>query len=268
MTRSIAPDDVPALGLGTWRLTDDAATEVVAEAVETGYRHVDTAQLYDNERAVGRGLRRADTDPEDVFLATKAAPENCSYEDCVASVRASAERLGRTPDLVYVHWPRAAYDPAETTRALDSLVEEDTTRAVGVSNFTVDLLDEFTEHADHSPVANQFECHPLLPQDDLVAACHERDVLPVAYSPVARGKALEHPVVQAVAEETGATPGQVCLAWLRARDVAAIPKTTGGHLQENFEAGDLTLTDDRAERLSSIEERHRCVDPPSAPWDR
>ncbi|MFB6206983.1 MAG: aldo/keto reductase [Haloglomus sp.] len=266
MTADIDRDDVPVLGLGTWRLTGETCTGVVAEAVEAGYRHVDTAQMYDNERAVGRGLQRADT-PDDCFLATKVAPENCSYDDCVDSVRDSAARLGRTPDLVYVHWPRAAYDPADTTRALDDLVDEGTARAVGVSNFTVELLEEFTAHADHRPLAHQFECHPLLPQDDLVAACHERDVLPVAYCPVARGRALEHPVVQAVADEVDATPGQVCLAWLRERDVAAIPKTTGGHLAENFDSQQVLLTDEQIERISSIEDRHRCVSPPSAPWD-
>jgi 2,5-diketo-D-gluconate reductase B len=266
VTADIDPTDVPALGLGTWKLTGEDCTEVVAAAVEAGYRHVDTAQLYDNELEVGRGLRRADAPPE-TFLATKVAPENCSYEDCVASVRASADRLDRTLDLAYVHWPRASYDPAETTRALDELVDEGTIRAHGVSNFTVDLLDEFTEHAAHAPAANQFECHPLLPQEDLVAACHERDVLPVAYSPVARGKALEHPVVREVAEAVDATPGQVCLAWLRARNVAAIPKTTGGHVTENYESQSVTLSDAQVERISGIEERHRCVNPPSAPWD-
>jgi 2,5-diketo-D-gluconate reductase B len=266
VTADIDPADVPSLGLGTWTLTGETCTEVVAAAVEAGYRHVDTAQLYDNELEVGRGLRRADA-PADTFLATKVAPENCAYEDCVASVRASADRLDRTPDLAYVHWPRAAYDPVETTRALDELVDEGTIRAHGVSNFTVDLLAGFIEHADHPPLANQFECHPLLPQEDLVAACHERDVLPVAYSPVARGKALEHPVVREVADEVDATPGQVCLAWLRARNVAAIPKTTGGHVTENYASRDVVLTDDQVERVSGIEERHRCVNPPSAPWD-
>jgi 2,5-diketo-D-gluconate reductase B len=266
VTADIDPTDVPSLGLGTWKLTGDTATEVVADAVETGYRHVDTAQLYDNEREVGRGLEHADAD-DDCFLATKVAPENCAYEDCLETVRESADRLDHTPDLVYVHWPRAAYDPADTTRALDELVEEGIVRSVGVSNFTVDLLDEFIEHADHRPIANQFECHPLLPQSDLVDACHERDVRPVAYSPVARGKALEHPVVQEVAEEADATPGQVCLAWLRARDIAAVPKTTGGHLAENFASQDVTLTDEQVDRISGIEERHRCVNPPSAPWD-
>lgn len=264
MTADIDPTDVPSLGLGTWKPTGEACTEVVAAAVETGYRHVDTAQLYDNEGEVGRGLQHAN---DECFLATKVAPENCSYEDCLESVRESADRLDRTPDLVYVHWPRAAYDPEETTRALDELVEEGVVRSAGVSNFTVDLLDEFLTHADHRPVANQFECHPLLPQPDLVDACHERDVRPVAYSPVARGEALAHPVVQDVAEAVDATPGQVCLAWLHARGIAAVPKTTGGHLEENHASRDVALTEDQVGRISSIEERHRCVDPPSAPWD-
>jgi 2,5-diketo-D-gluconate reductase B len=181
--------------------------------------------------------------------------------------RASADRLDRTPHLAYVYCPRASYDPAETTRALDELVDEGTVRAHGVSNFTVDLLDEYLEHAAHPPLANQFQCHPLLPQEDFVAACHERDVLPVAYSPVARGKALEHPVVREVAEEVGATLGQVCPAWLRARNVAVIPKTTGGHVTENYESRSVTLSDDQVGRISGIEERHRRVNPPSAPWD-
>lgn len=263
----VAPSDIPALGLGTWKLTDETCVGAVERAVEAGYRHIDTAQVYDNEAAVGRGLQRAGVDPEAVFLATKVDPANGPYEDCVRSVRASRDRLGRTPDLVYVHWPGEAYDPTETASALDDLVDEGTTRAPGVSNFSVDHLDAYIDAAVHPPVANQFECHPLLPQHDLVAACRERDVRPVAYSPLARGRALEHPTVEEVAAEQDATPAQVCLAWLRAHRIAAIPKSAGAHITENEAATSVILSDDQVARIDDIEERHRCVDPASAWWN-
>jgi 2,5-diketo-D-gluconate reductase B len=260
-------DGLPPLGLGTWDLPDGTCAEVVAEALELGYRHVDTAQLYGNERAVGEGLRRAEVPRESVVLATKVDPEALGHEDVLASTRGSLDRLGlESVDLLYVHWPRAAYDAERTLAAFDRLVEDGLVGGVGVSNFTPELLDEARDHVDIA--AHQVEMHPLCPQERLCEYAAEHDHALVAYSPLARGRALDPEPVRAVAERHGATPAQVCLAWLRAKGAVPIPKTTGGHLEENYRSLGLELAERDVARIDAVDRRERVVDPPSAPWNR
>jgi 2,5-diketo-D-gluconate reductase B len=259
--------DLPPLGLGTWDLPDRTCAEVVADALELGYRHVDTAQLYGNERAVGEGLRRADVPRESIIVATKIDPETLAPGDVVDSTRESLDRLGLdSVDLLYVHWPRAAYDPGPTLSAFERLVESGLVGGIGVSNFTPDLLDEARAHVDIA--AHQVEMHPLCPQERLREYAVEHGHALVAYSPLARGLALKLDPVRAVAERHGTTPAQVCLAWLREKGAIPIPKTTGEHLEENYRSLDLDLTDRDVGRIDAVDRRERVVDPPSAPWNR
>lgn len=256
------------LGLGTWNATGEECARAVERALAIGYRHVDTARLYDNERAVGRGLARADVPASEVVVATKVAPKKLGYDDVVASARASRERLGvERIDLLYVHWPRAAYDPGETLAAFDALVDDGVVGAVGVSNFTPDLLDDALARSNHVD-AHQVEMHPLFAQERLVAHASEHDYTPVAYSPLARGEALGVPAVRAVAERRDATPAQVCLAWLREKGAVPIPKATGEHVRENYRALGLDLDEADVARIDGIERETRLVDPPGAPWNR
>jgi diketogulonate reductase-like aldo/keto reductase len=261
---------VPRLGLGTSGNDDpEQCAESVRTALEFGYRHVDTAQMYGNEAAVGRGVRGADVDREDVFVATKVHPENLAREDVLATAEASLDRLALDyVDLLYVHWPLGAYDPAETLPAFDALRDRGLTRHVGVSNFTPDLLREAAELLEAPIAANQVEIHPLLPpREDLVAACEDVGADLVAYAPFCRRDALDVPEVVAVAERRGISPAQVCLAWLLAKDCAPIPKATGReHLADNWAALDLELTDEDVARLDGIEERYRKFDPDGSPW--
>jgi 2,5-diketo-D-gluconate reductase B len=261
---------VPRLGLGTSGNDDpDQCAESVRTALELGYRHVDTAQMYDNEAAVGRGLREADVDREEVFVATKVHPENLAGEDVLATAEASLDRLGlEYVDLLYVHWPLGAYDPADTLPAFDRLHEEGLARHVGVSNFTPDLLSEADELLDAPVAANQVEIHPLWPpREGLVDACTEVGADLVAYAPFCRRDALDVPAVAAVAERHGVSTAQVCLAWLLEKDCAPIPKATGPeHLADNWAALDLDLTDADVARIDAIEERYRKFDPDGSPW--
>lgn len=263
-------DALPRLGLGTSGNDDpDQCATTVETALELGYRHLDTAQMYDNEAAVGAGLAAADVPREEVLLATKVHPDNLAYETVLETARASRDRLGvDTTDLLYVHWPIAAYDPEATLPAFDALVEEGVTRHVGVSNFTPALLEEAVEILDAPVVANQVELHPLLPpRDALVATCKRHDIDLVAYAPFCRRDALDHDVVQSVAAEQGASPAQVCLAWLLEKECKPIPKATGrDHLADNYAALDLELDADAIARLDAIEERYRKFDPEGAPW--
>jgi len=256
---------MPVLGLGTGRITDPDA---IARALEVGYRHLDTAQMYENEAVVGDGLAAADVPAEEAFVATKLQGEDCGREAAVEAARVSRERLGvDTIDLLYVHWPRGDYDPVETMAAFDELVDDGVVERVGVSNFTPDLLEAAVAASDAGVFANQVECHPLCPQPELRAACDAAGVEVVAHAPLARGAVFDVPAIEAVADAHDATAAQVSLAWLRAQGVTAIPKGSGDHVTENWASLDLELTDEEVARIDAVEERHRCVDFAEAPWN-
>ncbi|KDE60181.1 aldehyde oxidoreductase [Halostagnicola sp. A56] len=261
---------MPMLGLGTWQNTDpEQCTESVRTALETGYRHIDTAQMYGNESAVGDGIARADVDREDIFLATKLLPENLGREDVLETTRESLERLGvDSVDLLYVHWPTEAYDPEETLGALSELYDDGLIDNVGVSNFEPEQLEVAVDVCDAPIFANQVELHPLLPQEHIRETCENLDVEVVAYSPLARGSVFDQPVLEEIAAKHDTNEVQVSLAWLRERGVTAIPKATGeAHIRDNWES--LTLELDRAdlEAIDAIEETHREVDPAFGPWN-
>ncbi|RMB13656.1 diketogulonate reductase-like aldo/keto reductase [Haloplanus aerogenes] len=262
-------DEMPSLGIGTWQNTDpEACANAVATALEMGYRHVDTAQAYDNEASVGEGLARADVPREDVFLATKVWIDELAYDDVLATTQESLEKLGVDyVDLLYVHWPAREYDPEDTLAAFDELYDEGLIERIGISNFEPDQVDEAIETADAPIFANQIECHPLLPQEELRAHCADRDVEVVAYSPLARGEVFDVPEIQEVAEKHGVSEAQVSLAWLREKGVTAIPKATSeGHIRDNWESLTLDLDDDDVATIDGIERREREVDPGFAPW--
>ncbi|PSP86406.1 aldo/keto reductase [Halobacteriales archaeon QS_1_68_17] len=260
------------LGFGTYSLTGDEGTRVVAAAIEAGYRHVDTARLYGNEAAVGAAIERADVDREDLFVATKVAhfeEPDPTAEYVREAVERSRERLGvETIDLLYHHWPRHRDEIDVVLPVLDDLHAEGVVEHVGVSNYTVADVDRAREILDAPILANQVECHPLLPQDDLVAAMRERGVTVVAYSPVAQGEVFDVPELVEIGEKHDATPAQVSLAWLLDRDgVAAIPRTSSPtHARENLAAREIDLDPGDVERIESIDRRVRLEDPDWMTW--
>jgi len=260
-------DDMPLLGLGTYRNRDDQCVESVRTALEMGYRHVDTASMYRNERAVGEGLAAAGVDREDVFLASKVWHSDLSYEGVLDSARQSLEKLGTGYlDLLYVHWPAGEYDPAETLPAFDRLRNEGAVRHVGVSNFEPGHLDRAREVLDAPVFANQVEMHPLLPQTALREYAAARDSNLVAYAPVARGRVFDVVVLSEIASERGVSEAQVSLAWLREKGVAAIPKATGeDHIRDNWESLALDLSREEVARIDAIDRRERFIDPGFGP---
>jgi 2,5-diketo-D-gluconate reductase B len=264
-----AADGMPMLGLGTWQNEDpEQCADSVATALEMGYRHIDTAQIYGNEAAVGRGIEQADVDREDVFLATKVWTSELAHDDVLSSTEASLEKLGVDyVDLLYIHWPADAYDPEPTLSAFDQLVDEGKVNNVGVSNFEPEHVDEAVDTLDADVFANQFECHPLLPQDELRAHCADAGVNVVAYSPLARGKVFDVPEVQRVAEKHDVSEAAVSLAWLREKGVTTIPKATSeDHIRDNWASLAVDLDDEDVAAIDAIDEREREVDPDFAPW--
>ena len=264
-------NEIPMLGLGTWENTDpDACAESVATALEMGYRHIDTAQAYGNEADVGDGLAAADVDREEIFLATKVWIDNLAADDVIETTEASLDRLGvDSVDLMYVHWPSRTYDAEETLAALNELHADGKIDRIGVSNFEPDQLQEAIEISDAPIVANQVECHPFLQQEALREVCADEDVELVAYSPLARGDVLENDTLQEIADAHDASPAQVSLAWLRQQEVTAIPKATSeAHIRDNWQSLSVTLSDEEIERIESIEQTGRRVDPGFGPWNQ
>jgi 2,5-diketo-D-gluconate reductase B len=264
--------DLHRLGLGTWQ-NDDAeqCAESVQTALEMGYRNVDTAQAYDNEEYVGRGIAESDVPREEVFLATKVTTEKLAHEDVIESTEESLEKLGTDyVDLLYVHWPSDTYDPGGTLSAFQQLYDEGKIRHIGVSNFEPRHLDEARDVLDAPIFANQVELHPYLQQEELrdYAAEHGHHV--VAYSPLARGDVTEDEDLQDIAEKHDATPVQVSIAWILQLDnVITIPKATSeDHIRGNWEAYDVDLDDEDRERIADLDREERKVDPDDAPWDR
>ena len=264
---------MPMLGLGTYEMDEyDECVEAVRQALDVGYRHVDTAEGYDNEEAVGDAIAEADVDREDLFLATKVSPDDLDFDHVLTSAEESLDRLGvESADLLYVHWPLGEYEAEDTLDAFAELREEGMIDEIGVSNFTVDLLEEAIEVSEEPIFANQVEMHPLLPQTELQQFCAQDDVDVelVAYSPIARGDVSDVDALQDVAEKHDATPQQVSLAWLREKEVTAIPKATSeDHLRENWLSLGVELDDEDMEKIDGIDERRRIVDPDEAPWNQ
>ena len=247
--------DVPALGLGTYQLRGQTCVDTVRTALELGYRHVDTAEFYDNQAAVGRGIAEADVDREDVFLTTKIWRSNLHREDALGSARESLDRLDlEYVDLLLIHWPDESVPVAETLGAMTDLREEGRVRNIGVSNFSVSQLREAVDVADAPILTNQVRYHPFTDQSDLLECCIDEDVLLTAYSPLAKGKVAGDETLAAIGDRYGKTAAQVALRWLVQQDnVAAIPKASGTqHLRENLTVFDFELTDEEMARVFEL----------------
>ena len=260
--------DLPPVGLGTMGIDDPDA---VATALALGYRHLDTARIYDNEAVVGEGLAAglagdsgvddavdatSDLDREDVTVATKLWIDDLAADAVAPAARESADRLGVDAiDLLYVHRPRGDYDPETTLPALDRLVDEGLVRNVGVSNFELPDLDRAVDVLDASLAAHQTELHPLFYKPKLLDHAREHGYPVVAYSPLAGGRVCEVDAVVEVADAHGTTPEAVAIAWATAKDpVVAIPKASSEeHLRANLAAADLELTESEVAAIDAVE---------------
>jgi len=262
--------DILRLGFGTYQLTDpDRCASAVSTALSTGYRHVDTAEYYGNEAAVGAGIAESDVPRSDVFLASKVWRDRLGHDAFLESARERVDALrAGTLDLLYVHWPMGAYDPEETLSALLEARERGLTRGIGLSNFTPDLLDEAIDHLGEPPTAHQVELHPLLQQEALRAHADRHGYQLVAYAPIARNAVADVPEIRQVAEKHDATPAQVSLAWVLETGVVPIPKSgSPAHIRENYAALDLDLDDADMAKIDGIDREKRVVDVPNAPWN-
>lgn len=263
---------VPVIGYGTMLLPQRPA-ELVAAAIAAGYRAIDTARKYGTEQFVGEGIRASKIARGELFVTTKVTEENAREADFMRSIETSLKTLGLDyVDLLLVHWPQPKVPFRETLGALAKAKRRGMTRHIGVSNFTLSMLDEAVSVCPEPLVTNQVEYHAYLPQDRMLAALKRHGMILTAYCPVARGQLLTDPVVDEIAKAHTKTAAQICLRWLvQQRGVVAVPRALEQqHIVENLDIFDFTLSDDEMRRLSALRKRQiRIADPPErAPkWD-
>jgi len=242
---------IPLLGLGVWQVPDGAECErAVRSALETGYRHIDTAQAYGNEASVGRALRDSGIPREEVFLTTKFYP---ARRDPVAEIEGSLRRLGVDQvDLYIIHWPQNG--PTWAWPGMEAAREQGHSRSIGVSNFSARQLEQVLAVADTPPAINQVQFSPFEYRRSLLEACEALGVAVEAYSPLGTGRHLSDPTVARVAESVGRTPAQVLLRWCLQRGTIVLPKSTHRErIEQNAQIFDFTLSDDEMATLDALD---------------
>lgn len=264
---------IPALGLGTWTLKGEACSQMVATALEVGYRHIDTAIMYDNEEAVGAGLRASPVPRDEVFLTTKVWYTDIGPGDLERAAEASLRRLGVDHvDLLLIHWPNLQISLRKSIAALNAVRAAGLARHIGVSNFPTDLLKQASAFSDAPLVCNQVEYHPYLSQSKVLSVARDLGMAVVSYSPLHRGGDLFHEaVVRNAAHWHQKTPAQVILRWhVQQQGVVAIPRTMKPErLAENFAVFDFELAKSEMAAISGLSRAgHRLCDYDFSPrWD-
>ena len=264
---------IPAIGLGTYRLKDQLLTDSVHNALELGYRAFDTAQIYENEADLGAAIARGTVPREQLFLTTKIWISNFHHDDLLASLRESLRKL-RTDhvDLTLIHWPspKDEVPMAEYLGALREAKALGLTKAIGVSNFTIDLTRQAIAILGADAIAtNQIEVHPYLQNRALIAYLREQGIHVTAFMSLAYGAVLKDPVIQAIADKHQASTAQVALAWALQQGYAVIPSSTKReNLAGNLQAAQLRLDAEDMARIAELDRGERVANPGIAPaWD-
>jgi 2,5-diketo-D-gluconate reductase B len=242
---------IPAIGLGTWELRGRSCARLVEQALRLGYRHIDTAQIYENEREVGEGLRASGVRRDEVFVTTKVWTTHFAPNDLERSTKESLAKLRLSEvDLLLLHWPNPQVPLQETLGALAHVKELGMARHIGVSNFTVALIDEAVAACSEPLVCDQVEYHPYLNQARVLDACARHGMALVAYSPIAKGRIKGDTLLERIGKKYRKTAAQVCLRWLVQQNVIAIPRTSKvERLSENIGIFDFELSDDEMREI-------------------
>ena len=268
--------EVPSVGFGTWQLKGDTAHECVQAALHSGYRHIDTAQAYENEEFVGRGLRDGDVPRDEYFLTTKVWMSNFHDGDLQNSAKESLQKLGVDEvDLLLLHWPNDNADGTpeveETIAALNDARKQGLTKHIGVSNYTAEQFDKAIKLSEAPILCNQVEYHPFIDQSLLLERAHAHGSALTAYCPLAQGRVMDDETIRDIAEKHGVTEPQVTVRWFAQQPgVITIPRSSNpDHIRNNNDIHNFALDADDMARISKLREAHdRIVDPDWAPnWD-
>lgn len=262
---------IPSIGLGTWELRGRTCARVIEQAIRLGYRHIDTAQVYENERDVGEGIRASHVHRDEIFVTTKVWTTHFAPYNLERSVKESLTRLRMTEvDLLLLHWPNPHVPLEETLGALAHAKRMGLTRHIGVSNFTVALIEQAVAACPEPLVCDQVEYHPYLDQSKLRGACAGNGLALVAYSPIAKGNVRSDEILAGIGRLHGKSAAQVCLRWLVQQGVVAIPRTSKvERLSENIDVFDFELMEDEMAAVSALARADgRLTDYGFAPkWD-
>ncbi|PPF65327.1 oxidoreductase [Clavibacter michiganensis] len=251
---------IPQLGLGVYKVSDAEATDAVAHALDAGYRHIDTAAFYENERGVGQAVRASDVPRHDVFVTSKVWQSDHGYDETRRAFDASLSKLGFDYlDLYLIHWPAPRQNRyVETWRALESLKADGLVRSIGVSNFHPHHLERLAAEAGETPVINQVELHPWLQQAEVREYDAAHSIATEAWSPLARGRILDDPTLAALASKHGRSAAQVVLRWQLDLGNIVIPKSiTPARIRENVDVFDFELDDDDRARIAALDSGQR-----------
>ena len=265
--------DIPKIGFGTWKLKDETAQMCVARAIAAGYRMIDTAQAYENETHVGRGIADAQTPREQLWVTTKIWMSEFKDGDLQASLERSLERLKLDHvDLVLLHWPNKDVPLDETLGALNDAHDRGMTRNIGVSNFTVGQMGEAVRLSKAPILTNQVEYHPFIDQAPVLEAAHALGMSVTAFSPLAQGQVFDSDVLKEIGETYGKSPAQVTMRWfVQQPGLIAIPRSSSpDHIASNADIEDFELSPQEMGRITALKANHqRLVDPSWAPdWDK
>src|SRR5436190_446695 len=262
---------VPIVGFGSMRLKEDAGREAILSAIRQGYRHIDTAAFYGNEKEVGDAIKASGVPREEIFLTTKVRDNNLKTDDFARSLDNSLKLLDLPAvDLLLIHWPNPQEPMAESISALNKAKRAGLTRHIGVCNHTAELLDEAWGVTEEPLVTNQIEVHPFLDQTKVIDASRRYGMSVTAYCPIARGRVPGNPVLERIGQTHGKTASQVSLRWLTQQGIIVIPGSGNPERQqENFDVLDFSLSSAEMDEIATLKRADgRVVNPPQAPkWD-
>tara|TARA_Y100000310_G_C20672175_1_gene810875 strand:- start:1220 stop:2032 length:813 start_codon:yes stop_codon:yes gene_type:complete len=254
---------IPQLGLGTWQLTGEMCTQAVLKALELGYRHIDTAWIYDNQESIGKALQENTIDRKELFITSKVWRDQLQHDAVLSQCQETLASLKTDYlDLYLIHWPNNSIPLSETIRALNKLVDDGKIKNIGVSNFNIENCKTAVELSKHPITVNQVEYHPYLNQESLRTFCKDQNIVITAYSPLARGHVLTDSTIQEIAQKTGKSPCQVTLRWLIQKGLIVIPKASSEpHIRENLDVFDWELSSVDVEKINSLNKDSREVNP-------
>jgi len=255
---------IPQVGLGVWQTPNDEAAPAVKAALDAGYRHVDTAAVYENEQGVGEGIRQSGLPRADIFLTTKLWNTDQGYEQTLKAFEASLKRLGTDyVDLYLIHWPSAHRGLfVDSWKALVTLKEEGRAKSIGVSNFYPEHIEKIVAETGIVPVINQIELHPDFQQRETRAFHEKHKIATQSWSPLGQGKLLGHPVIAEIAQKLGRTPAQVIIRWHIENGLVVIPKSvTPSRIVENFKVFDFKLSAEDLDRLNGLDDAGARIGP-------
>jgi len=261
---------IPSPGFGTFRLEGESLKNAITTALASGYTHIDTAQIYQNESEVGAAIKQSSVKRKDIFLTTKVWIDNFSSEKFEESVRQSLERLDTDyVDLLLIHWPspNGKVPMDEYLTCLNDCINKGYTRSIGVSNFTAPLLEQaFSILGKENLAVNQIEVHPHFQNRELVTFCQRNNVQVVGYMPLGKGKVLEDEVLTKIADKHGVTATSIALAWQIQQNIIPIPASTNAeHIEANYAAKDIRLSPEEMQEIAKIDTNKRLIDPDFAP---